>query len=197
MENRVAIMGSIGGAALDAVAVLTGSGQESTDPTLPAAKSGTLSTRGGNDTGTLTLATGHGILTGDRIDVYWEGGLQRGVTVGTVAGNAVPFSGGSGDNLPAQDTPILAGIRVMRSVSFNGAYCAAFGITATGRANVELIDADDVIIQAKEIGPSAPYLWWVALGVNPIASGIIKELHASTGELTDKQLRAGFLFTTS
>jgi hypothetical protein len=73
---------------------------------LPAAKSGTLTTRTSATVGTITGLTGHGIITADVIDVYWTGGSRRGVVVGTVATNSIPISGGSGDDLPVATTAL-------------------------------------------------------------------------------------------
>lgn len=67
---------------------------------------GTLSTRTDNTSGQLTLDSLHGVLSDSVGGLYWNGGQRLGVAVGTVNGNLVPFSGGSGDNLPAQDTAI-------------------------------------------------------------------------------------------
>src|SRR4051812_13463763 len=74
------------------------------DAPLGAAKTGTLTTRTSNTVGTLTMTAGHGITTAALQDIYWDGGSRRNVTVGTVATNSVPFSGGIGDNLPAAAT---------------------------------------------------------------------------------------------
>lgn len=85
---------------------------------LPLAKVGELTTRTDNETGTLTMDTGHGITTGARLDLYWADGdgagtpgSRRGITVGTVSGNTVPIgadNSGSGDNLPLVNTAITA-----------------------------------------------------------------------------------------
>ena len=68
---------------------------------------GSLTTRTDNDTGVVTLATGHGIQTNDVVDVYWAGGVRYGMTA-TVATNAVTVDGGAGDNLPDALTTITA-----------------------------------------------------------------------------------------
>jgi hypothetical protein len=82
------------------------SAYEITLPALVAAQTGTLSTRTDNDTGVATLTTGHGIVTsGDKVDVYWSGGVRYGMTA-TVATNDVTIDGGGGDNLPAQSTAV-------------------------------------------------------------------------------------------
>lgn len=111
----------VAGLAFQASEVTDGSeGAFSLDPTLAAAKTGTLTTRTDNDTGTLTMADGHGITTGAKLDVYWDGGARYNMTVGTVATNSVPIDGGSGDNLPASSTAITAMVPTSLALAFNG-----------------------------------------------------------------------------
>lgn len=81
---------------------------------VPAGKAGTLTTRTDNETGTLTLEANHGITTGSTIDLYWDGGARYTITVGTVSGTSVPIgadNSGEGDNLPTQDTEVVASAR--------------------------------------------------------------------------------------
>ena len=52
--------------------------------TLNPAKVGALTTRTDNTTGTLTMSAGHGLLTGNRLDLYWTNadgslGARRGI----------------------------------------------------------------------------------------------------------------------
>ena len=79
-------------------ATRTNEGTGTKEVALPIAKAGTLTTRTEDDTGEATLGAGHGITTGAIVDIYWSGGRRYGVTVGTVAGNVVPFGapGGTG-----------------------------------------------------------------------------------------------------
>jgi len=74
----------------------------------PHSVAGTLTTRTDDDTGTLTLSTGHGVMTGNTVDVFWNDGAnsRTGMTAGTVSGNSVPIDGGSGDVLPAATTAV-------------------------------------------------------------------------------------------
>lgn len=91
---------------------LAGASAPIINETLAAAKVGTLTTRTGNTVGTLTMVTGHGFTTGCRIDLYWQlAGVwycQRGILVGTVSTNSVPFTDGVGANLPGASTAITA-----------------------------------------------------------------------------------------
>lgn len=88
---------------------------------VPAGKAGTLSTRTNNTDGTVTTtAGGHGISTADIVDLYWVGGARRGVVVGTVSGNAIPISGGAGDNLPIATTAVTICSRTQVTVALTG-----------------------------------------------------------------------------
>lgn len=87
---------------------LTSDNQGIANPSVPAAKTGALTTRTNNTDGTLTMDAGHGFATSDVISLFWAGGSRRNVAVGTVSVNSVPISGGSGDNLPTAATAITA-----------------------------------------------------------------------------------------
>lgn len=92
--------------------------------TLAAAKTGSLTTRTDNDTGELTMAGGHGISTGNKLDVYWvdptTGAMKSRVnmTVGTVATNQVPIDGGTGDVLPVATTAVTAMVPTVETVNW-------------------------------------------------------------------------------
>jgi hypothetical protein len=107
-----------------AATILTAESQTLSNASVPAAKTGTLTTRTDNDTGELTMTTGHGITTGARLDLFWvtSGVAKRryGMTVGTVATNAVPIDGGAGDNLPATSTTIYCSVPQKVAAAFVG-----------------------------------------------------------------------------
>lgn len=67
---------------------------------------GTLSARTDNDTGSLSVSSGHGLVAGRPVDLYWNGGWRRGLWVTSVAGNVVGIDGGSGSALPNVGTAI-------------------------------------------------------------------------------------------
>ena len=67
----------------------------------------TLTTRASDTAGTLTASSStHYVATGSTVDVRWSGGTRTNVTVGSVSGTSIPFSGGAGDVLPAESTAI-------------------------------------------------------------------------------------------
>jgi len=108
------------GASIQAQVVRSGSASIGLVDTLPAAKTGQLTTRTDNTTGTLTMAASHGITTAAVIDLYWTGGVRYGVVVGTVATNSVPISGGAGDNLPSNLTNITAVVQSTANIFIDG-----------------------------------------------------------------------------
>lgn len=93
------------------------------DISVPAGKVGQLTTRTDNETGTLTMDTGHGITTGAVIDLYWDGGARYGITVGTVSVDSVPIgadNSGTGSNLPTNLTDIVASVQVEFTCAIDG-----------------------------------------------------------------------------
>ena len=123
---------------------------------LVAAQTGTLSTRTDDNTGVATLSTGHGILTNDVVDVYWDGGVRFGM-LATVSGNAVSLEGGAGDNLPAQDAAVTVVKQTPVEVNFDGDTLKVIGIfyrntSDTGaKAHLDLQDAGDASIEEVDI----------------------------------------------
>lgn len=65
-----------------------------------------LTTRTSDTVGALTRSAGQPPNTGELIDITWTGGARYRVVCGTVSGNDIPISGGTGDNLPAEATAI-------------------------------------------------------------------------------------------
>ena len=67
---------------------------------------GTLTTKTDADTGIVTLPTGHGITDSGTVSVSWSGGGRGDMTVTAYDTTTVSVDGGSGDDLPAQDTAV-------------------------------------------------------------------------------------------
>jgi hypothetical protein len=157
----------------------TGSGYTSIDAdagelaapaSVPAAVSGTLTTRTDNDTGTLTMSTGHGITTGQRVDFYWTGGTRYGVTVGTVSGNSVPFDLGAGDNLPIATTAITVGKPVQTAFDLTGDDLTALFAGGNGAARAYFVFADaESDLYAILLAANGPPFAWPASGTNVLA----------------------------
>lgn len=110
------------------------------------AQPGTLTTRSDANTGTLTMTnSSHGIITGQRVDLYFSNGLcQRNVTVGTVSGVSVPIDLGIGDNLPIATTAVKVGIAVKRAFPVVGNNVLIMAFQSPVEANFTIVDGSEV-----------------------------------------------------
>lgn len=98
--------------------------------TLPAAKSGTLTTRTDANTGTITGASGHGVTTGAKLCIFWDGGVRYNVTVGTVSGDSIPIDLGGGTDLPATTTALTMMVQNPETSGWTFAGDSVLGLAA-------------------------------------------------------------------
>ena len=195
--SRLTIAGDIGGMAMNSTLTRTADGQIGHEVTLPAAKSGTLSTRTSDTVGTLTLDAGHGIQTADVIDVYWDGGRRYNVTVGTVSGNDVPISGGAGDVLPAQDTTVTAQTQQQIDTDFDADLLVAIAALCDQRAHIGFYDGAALELS---VDLTAAELWhWFNGGtaINPLASASITHMVVTQASATAATFRLGILYDST
>jgi hypothetical protein len=182
-----------GGVTIQPLAITrTNSGAIGLEETANAAKTGTLSTRTDNTDGELTMTAGHGITTGQIIDLYWTGGVRFGVVVGTVATNAVPISGGAGDNLPTASTAITAVVQLSVNLAIDGdetdILAVIFETTDTSirtAAHIQFRDASNDEIAEIDFVTNVPQVWDIAGGsANPFTGDPITNLKVSQANST-------------
>mgnify|MGYP006366147677 FL=1 len=185
-----------GGVTIQPLAVTrTNSGTIALEDTLSAAKTGALTTRTDDNTGTLTMAASHGITTGQIIDIYWAGGVQRSVTVGTVSVNEVPIDGGIGDNLPVDETPITAVVQKSINLAIDGDSADIIAViletndkSLRTAANVQFKDAAADVIAEIDLVTNVPQVWDIEGGsANPFTGDPITNLKASQGNSTSTE----------
>lgn len=193
VETNLIIQG--GGISISGRVLRTVDSVPAIEVALPAGKAGQLTTRTDDETGTLTMASGHGITTGAIIDLYWDGGSRRTNLVGTVAGLSVPINAaaqGVGDVLPANLTNIVACVRTIINFGIDGDNCsfvaANLKVTpgATGRGNISLEDAaDDLIADIELTGNEPQILRQSGSDLSNVLTGDpITQIHASNGSST-------------
>lgn len=187
----LSIQGS--GGSIQSSVVRSGSAPIGLIETIDAAKSGQLTTRTDNTTGTLTMSAGHGFTTGVVIDLYWAGGVRYGVVVGTVATNSVPISGGAGDNLPSNLTNITAMVQRTANVLIDGdnAKLIAIEMRTNDRAlrtaaHIGFFDASNDLIAELDLVTNVPLVYDIESGItNPFTGDPITNLRISqAGVLT-------------
>ena len=126
---------SIGGVNIARGVPRTGDHPNPYEVTLPAGKAGTLSTRTDNDTGVATVASGHGITTSDKVDVYWSGGMRYGMSVTATTSTTISVDAGAGDNFPVAATAIVVTKQVSVNTAIDGDNIQVIGILAEYATN--------------------------------------------------------------
>ncbi|MEA1951483.1 MAG: hypothetical protein U9N87_08865 [Planctomycetota bacterium] len=188
---------ALAGISIQSSITRTASGQISHEVILSAADAGTLSTRTTDTAGTLTMDdAGHGISTGDIIDIYWTGGVAYGATVGTVSGTSVPFTLAGGDALPAQGTDVTADVQQEINTDFDGDDMKMLAVVSTKRGHIHFQEEDGTDIDAEELSSNEGWTWASDTGVtNPLAGNPVGQVMASNGDLTGTAtLKIGVLY---
>ena len=174
MTSTITISGSVGGVPMSSQISRTADGSIGQDPSLAAAKAGTLSVRTDADSGTLALGGGHGVTTGAKFDVYWDGGSRYNMTASTVSGNNVPFNNtGTGDDMPALNTVVTVMVHQVVDVDLDGDLLEMLGASCKKAATILLFN-DTTIHLAIQLDANEPYEWHSGgMAANPIAGDVI------------------------
>lgn len=159
---------------------------------LPPGTAGTLTTRTDNNTGVATIAGGHGLTSGDKVDVFWSGGFRYGMDA-TVATDDITIDGGVGDNLPVLTTALVVTKQVPINTSIDGDNIQVIGVAlesasvgSTGKGHLDFQDDTDTTVLAMSLVADAPLVWNVAGGqANPFAGAPIVSCQASNGSSTE------------
>jgi hypothetical protein len=162
-----------------------GAGQWS--PSLAAAIAAISFTQADASNGQAVLPAGNGLATGDKVDVFWQGGRRYGLTA-TVAGDGitVTLAGGTGADLPATGTALTMSKRTVINASFNSAEASVLLVTATTRTSVVFADASGNVLLALDLKPGQCCLWWAGSGFAcPIAAGTVSAIWVANGDSTN------------
>lgn len=165
---------------------ITGGTSIKANPNLPKAYSGTLTTRTSGTAGVIT-ATGHNVIVGQRVDVYWEvGGVQGwayGGIVSAIGATTVTFAGLAGTALPVVDSAVTIAKAVVDVFECDGDEIQA--VTAYNNANdgIVVFASDAANLYAVLVEPGIPFHWKAGDdGANPLAGMDIKKVWQSTSK---------------
>lgn len=166
-------------------------------PLLTRGKTGTLTTRTDNTTGSATMESGHGITTGAKVSIYWYdvhgvlAGSRYNVTIGTVSGTTVPISNsGSGDNLPVATTALVMMVEQSESVLLTGNNVKAILAWSPVPATLHIMDdaGTPAIITTIELDADQVYRWYYDSGkTSPVAAVNITAVKGSHGDGVNSQ----------
>ena len=187
---------SIAGITIQSSQSRTASGQISHEVSLPVGSAGTLSTRTDDDTGVATLSAGHGLVFGDVVDVYWDGGVRYGMDVTAVDGNDVTIDLGAGDVLPAQDTALVVTKVVVIDTDFDGDLMEMIAAASTKRGHIAFRDSTPTVLKAVELTANEAWAWATGTEItNPLAGNPVNDIRASNGDASAAAtLKLGVLY---
>lgn len=167
----------------------TGTGGIGHDPSLPAAKAGALSTRTSDTAGTLTLGAGHGITDGQVVNIFWtdvngESHCAYGATVGTVAGNDVPFTGAAGDVLPAEGCAITVSVVVLIDTDVDGDLLKMIAAGSTLLTHMTFKREAGTVILPVLLLANEGWKWVKGQGIaNPLTGDPVGKIAVSNGSV--------------
>jgi len=175
---------SVAGLSIQSVTTRNAATQFGTEVALPAGAAGSLSTRGGDTEGELTMDdAGHGIQTGDTIAIFWAGGRCFNCTVGTVAGTTVPFTTAVGDVLPAADTVVVADVQVEHNLDFDGDNLESIVANCTRRGHIHFEDSGGNVLAGADLTAAESWQWFADQGIaNPLAGNPVDKVFFANGD---------------
>lgn len=176
----IAIQATIGGRTINGSLERTANGGKSHVIPLPAGTAGTLTTRTDDNTGIATLASGHGLQTGEKVAVFWSGG-SRGYMDVTVAGDAITIDGGDGDVLPDQDTVVVVTKMVQVTSDFDGDDMQAIVAKCQQRAFLGFFVASS-LSYSLQLDAGQLWAWAADTGLaNPLTGGPVHDIFVANG----------------
>jgi len=190
--GTISVSGSIGGINVGGRIDRTGDVVQGANPQtpLPAAKSGTLSTRTSDTAGILTLGSGHGLTTANVVAVFWSGGKRYGCTITAYDSTTITIGSGAGNVLPLQTTVMTVGDQVtVPSLAFDGDDLVMFLLSCDQRACVDFLDVGGASVGCKEVAAGEIYQWAVDQGATlPITGNAVAAVKAYPGGTTTATL---------
>jgi hypothetical protein len=188
----------VAGISIQSTQLRNGTGQIGQEVSLPKGSAGSLTTRTNNTDGVVTLGAGHGLQTGDKVDLYWSGGQRYGVSI-TVNVNAITITGGAGDNLPVQDTAVVMTKQVVIDTDFDGDLVQMIAAVNTQKGNLDFQTNADVSILARGLVANEAWQWAADTGAaNPLTGDPVGKVRASNGSATvDSVLKIGVVYAST
>lgn len=152
------------------------------NPNVIAAQPGVLTTHTTNTTGLMTMTnSNHGIITGQRIDIFWAGGRCYDVAI-TVSGTAITITGvtGGGSNLPASGTAVTVGISTSAPFVLTGNNLTGLAAIMPPGQNGYVVFSTGSDVLALYLQAGAVYDWTsFSTTTNPLAGNSVTLVYIS------------------
>jgi hypothetical protein len=187
----------IGGRTLSGLQSRTDESIELQEIDIPAGKAGTLTTRTDDNTGVITVASGHGITDADTVVVSWDGGIQRGVDVTATTATTISIDLGVGTNLPIATSAVVVAKTVSSILSVASNALKLLVIQNTNRVSCVVNDASNGALITLDIATGEGYQWVTSNGFAiPVSTTAIGELEIANCATSDTIVSVGILKNT-
>ena len=165
---------------------------------LPAGTAGVSENKTDANTGDVTLEAGHGLSNDDTVDVYWDGGVRYGMDA-QVATNVITLDGGSGDDLPDNDTDMVVTEQVQITADFDGDDVQLIEVGCGQRCHLDFQDSASASLAAVDVAAGEKWGWAASQAIaNPLTGNATADIFASNGSSTvAATLKIGVLFDTT
>jgi hypothetical protein len=155
---------------------------------LPAAVPGTITGTG------ATLAADHGLTEGNAITIYWPSGRRYGLTIDSVDGQQITFSGGKGDALPAEGTDVLVSKERGTVFGFAGHQLTLLLMSCPARSCVRFLSSEGTLMVGADLAAGEPWTWWDnQVDENPFGRGLVGIIVASQAGPTMQAVKMGLV----
>lgn len=194
-KGRVQKVITIGGENFNQNTTPVGDGVVVTKVLVPAAEHSLMLTKTADDEGAISVPIS-GVLNSGLLDVWWEGGLRRGMTAEMDSMGNIAISGGNGDALPAENTAVLISIPIIRKLGIKRAREDCIAYASEGDGYFDLVNDSGYTI-TRRVSAGSTYLWEEGSGIERswfFIGTIITELRFSHRETTSKLMRAGIIY---
>jgi len=195
---------SVGGITFPTNKQINGDGAVIQNVSIPKAWDGSLTTRTNDTDGDVTATlSAHTITDGDIVDLYWtENGIPgsaRNATVGTVAGNVIPFTGAVGDVLPTVAENIIIAKQVELATEVSGDSVLAIAFSCGKKGTFVVTGSDNIEDFSKVLDAGVAFAYFDGKGdLNPITGDVIAKTFVSHDDTAAAAvMKVAFLYTNS
>jgi hypothetical protein len=198
MAAKISLKTTVAGISIASEVNRTEEVETSFSATPDAGKAGTLTTRTDDDTGVVTIASGHGITTSDTVAIFWPGGSRHGMAVSASAATTITIDSGAGTVLPVATTAVVIAKESTHDLAIVGDDIVVLAIGSAKRASVNFLDGTDASLLRYDMTAKEGRLWFTDHGVtNPLAGDTVASVVLACGETTASEIRIGVLIDSN
>lgn len=193
----ISIRTRVAGVNIDSMIRRTDELEQAFRATMPAGRAGTLTTRTDDNTGIITVASGHGITDTDTVAIFWVGGSRYDVDVTATTATTISIDLGAGANLPLATTAVVVAKESVHTLPIVGDDIAVIGIGCDNRASINFRDSGDASLLRYDMATGEGRLWVAGQDVtNPLATDTVATIVIANGGTMAAELRIGALLNT-